>query len=385
MNTDDTFTVARAAVAAAEEAAGRAATRHAQQCCRLAALLATTLLPDAAVLVFDRDEDTVSADTTISLVHIRDAAGELLWYDPDTAFAEHPHARALGTPPTLAFGVLDDIQVQLAAAYDAVAGHFEPTRDGGEQMPWANLLALPVAPAEQAAGVPVEREVVVQAPGRVEHRFALDGDDTVLVLVDGEAALAVDRHGPARWYGQVWQRLDPAGHLVDRSVAIEGIITEAMWRDLEAALGLARFELGRFKQWAADQPKHLSDHYDLDAAVAWARRKGLTYQDERTVRVPADARRRFDDELAGRTVHVLEWDRGEHGIHYYLRASRAGALALRHELIVEHWDKVSGYDEVPNRPPADPATAVKIWHQANHTHSDPDVGVFTVGTAVIAD
>ncbi|HKT02873.1 MAG TPA: hypothetical protein VJT31_25360 [Rugosimonospora sp.] len=184
----------------------------------------------------------------------------------------------------------------------------------------------------------------------------------------------------------MWQRLDPAGQLTDRTVSIEGITSEAMWRDLEAALGLARFELGRFKEWVGGGPRHLSSQhgYDLDAAVAWARQHGLTYEDERSVRVPGDARRRVDDELTGRTLHVLEWDRGEHGVHYYLRASRAGALALRHELIVEHWDKVSGYDEVPDRPPADPAAALRIWHEANHTHSDPDVGVFTVGTAVIA-
>ncbi|HKT02874.1 MAG TPA: hypothetical protein VJT31_25365 [Rugosimonospora sp.] len=198
MSTDNAqITSARAAVTAATEASERAATRLAEQCCRLAALLVTSLLPDAAVLVFDRDEYAARSDTRIALVHIRDAAGALLWYDPESAFAEHPHARALGTPPALAFDVLDDIQDQLAVAYDALPGHFEPSIDGAEQMPWANLLALPIPPPKQT-GVPAGREVVVEAPGRVEHRFLLDGDDTVLVLVDGEAALAVDRHGPAR-------------------------------------------------------------------------------------------------------------------------------------------------------------------------------------------
>ena len=95
----DAITTARAAVTAAAEAADRAASRHAERRRRLAALLVAGLLPSAATLVFDRDEDTVTGATTIALVHIRAADGTLLWYDPDSAFAAHPDASTLGTPP----------------------------------------------------------------------------------------------------------------------------------------------------------------------------------------------------------------------------------------------------------------------------------------------
>ena len=381
---DTTISVARAAAGAAEEAADLAATRHAQRRCRLAGLLVAALLPSAATLVFDRDED-ISAETTIALVHIRAAGGALLWYDPDSAFAAHPDARALRTPPVLDGSVLDEVARQLRAAYDATGGHFDTSDDGAEVMLGANLLVLTVAAPSDDPVDSAGREVVIEAPGREEHHFVLAGDDTVLVLVDGEPTLGIDREGPGRWCGEVWQRLHPAGQLTERQVSIEGITNTALWQDLAAALGLDPCELGRFKPWAADAPKHLSDRYDLDAAVAWARRHGLTYEDQRRVRVVAGTRRQVDDGLAGRTVHVLEWDRGEHGVHFHVRASRRGAVALRDALIREHWDKVSTYEEVPDQPPADPTAALRIWEATNHNHADPDVGIFTVAAAVIAD
>ncbi|MEU7802672.1 hypothetical protein AB0B10_25770 [Micromonospora arborensis] len=73
------------------------------------------------------------------------------------------------------------------------------------------------------------------------------------------------------------------GRVTARSVSIEGITTEAMWRDLEQALGLSRYELGRFKQWWTG-PRTLDGCYDLDAAARWAQRNGLAYEDERTLR-----------------------------------------------------------------------------------------------------
>ena len=58
---------------------------------------------------------------------------------------------------------------------------------------------------------------------------------------------------------------------------------------------------------------------------------------------------------------------------------------LRDELIREHWDKVSSYAEVPDQPPADPTAALRIWEDTNHHQADPNVGVFSITTAVIAD
>jgi hypothetical protein len=151
----------------------------------------------------------------------------------------------------------------------------------------------PDHPARASSGTPDSpaREVVVVAPDGSRHCFTVTGDDDVTVLVDGEPVLGVDQHGPGRWYGEQWQRLHPTGRLVDRSVAIEGITTEAQWHDLETALGLSRGHLGRFKPWAADRPKILDGRrYDLDAAVAWARLHGLAFQDEKCVRTDARPR-----------------------------------------------------------------------------------------------
>ena len=150
----------------------------------------------------------------------------------------------------------------------------------------------PVHP-DLPTGQPV-RMVAVVAPDGTCHRFTVTGESTVTVLVDDQPVLGVDQRGPGRWHGEQWQRLHPADSLVDRSVAIEGISTQQQWRDLETALGLPPGDLGRFKPWAADQPKNLSGKlpggrvYDLDAAVTWARQHSLAYEDEQRVR--ADAR-----------------------------------------------------------------------------------------------
>jgi len=142
-----TIAATRAAVVAAAEAADRAAARHAGQRCRLAALLIATLLPAAATLVFDRGEDTVTADTIIDPVHIRAGDGTLLWYAPDSAFAGHRDAQALGVPPTLDCAMLGDIGRQLGAACDASPGLFRSSDDGAEVMLSANLLVLSIPAA----------------------------------------------------------------------------------------------------------------------------------------------------------------------------------------------------------------------------------------------
>lgn len=94
------------------------------------------------------------------------------------------------------------------------------------------------------------------------------------------------------------------GQLKGRSLMIEGITTEAMWRDLERALGLPRYRLGRFKEWAAGDPKLLTAKYDLDAAARWAQSNGLPYEDERLLRYDPAAK---SDEAAepGRPVVTI--------------------------------------------------------------------------------
>ena len=150
----------------------------------------------------------------------------------------------------------------------------------------------PAQPDPPAAGSDIPgspaREVVVTAPDGARHCFTVTGDDTMMVLVDGEPVIGVDQDGPGRWYGEDWQRMYPADSLTARSLAIEGITTETQWHDLETALGLDHGHLGRLKPWAADRPKILdARNYDLDAAIAWALRHGLAFEDEQCVRTDA--------------------------------------------------------------------------------------------------
>jgi hypothetical protein len=168
---------------------------------------------------------------------------------------------------------------------------FVPYADGGRVELLRAVLPALLAPcqAETTADSP-GLHVTVAAPDGTEQRYRVSGDETLTVLVEGQPVLGVDRHGPGRWIGDEWRRLYPADRVVDRSVAIEGIATEAQWHDLERAAGLNQGDLGRFRQWAVDRPTILFEkNYgtrscDLDAAVEWARRQGLPYEDEQRVR-----------------------------------------------------------------------------------------------------
>jgi hypothetical protein len=72
------------------------------------------------------------------------------------------------------------------------------------------------------------------------------------------------------------------GQLTDRDVRVYGL-TEAQFRELETAIGLPRYGLGRFKEWSAPRGVDLSARYDLDAAIRYARRTGLAYRETREV------------------------------------------------------------------------------------------------------
>ncbi|KOV84775.1 hypothetical protein [Nocardia sp. NRRL S-836] len=69
----------------------------------------------------------------------------------------------------------------------------------------------------------------------------------------------------------------PQGTIVDRDLDI-WIHTEQLWRELESAAGLPKYELGRFKEWCALQRATFSaNSYDLDAMISWARSRGIPH------------------------------------------------------------------------------------------------------------
>jgi hypothetical protein len=203
--TDADLVAARAAAGAIGRGAERAAAAHAAARARLAGLLVAVACPAAAVLVFERDEHVVTAETAIDLVCVRDRDGRLLWYAAEHAFAAHPHARALGDPPPVDPALLHEARLHLVVAYDADPGHFAPSDDGAEVAgEYADLLELPI-PAGPGGR---DGEVVIELPGAAVLPVTLAGDDTVVVLVDGVPLVGLDPAGAGWWPdGQTWQRL----------------------------------------------------------------------------------------------------------------------------------------------------------------------------------
>ncbi|MEV0135758.1 hypothetical protein AB0H83_45860 [Dactylosporangium sp. NPDC050688] len=274
---------ARAAATTASEAHAHTATRFALSACHVAALLTVDELPDAASLTFDQDEDTVTAETTIELRTVRAADGRLLWFNAFTGYPVTEEQQALGDPPPLD---ADRIAAQLLAAYDADADVFsypeQAERTGGDAVARELDIARSLAPRPG-------RVVTVTAPHGERHDFTLTGDDTITIDDNGTPLVGFTTTGAGWWPDpdETWEPLTPGGHTTERWIAIEAITTEAMWRDLEHALGLRLHELGRFKQWW-DGARMLDGKYDLDAAIAWARRHRLPYEEARTVRYTPD-------------------------------------------------------------------------------------------------
>ena len=178
----EAIAAAQAAAIAAADRADQAAACHASWRRHLAALLAASLLPGAASLVFEEDEDTVTDDTEIRLICMRGPADELLWYNPCTEFADQPDAVELGEPPSLDDGTLSAIEFQLREAYDAVCGGFGTAAD---VMTGANLLVLtipsaaPSLPRRVASGTAMGDEMTaadVRAAMREASAAFLDSD-----------------------------------------------------------------------------------------------------------------------------------------------------------------------------------------------------------------
>lgn len=86
---------------------------------------------------------------------------------------------------------------------------------------------------------------------------------------------------PPRLEHQNWKEVkqmpNSEGVLINRTVTL-WVHTEQLWRSLEAAVGLKKYEIGRFKEWAALYPKHFGeDSYDLDSVISWACEHGVPH------------------------------------------------------------------------------------------------------------
>ncbi|MEN3308853.1 MAG: hypothetical protein V7603_5055 [Micromonosporaceae bacterium] len=283
---------ARRGVFDARDHAERAGAAHAHQRCRLVALLVDSLLPAANAVVFDKDEETVTAQTVIALLAVRAADGTLLWYDPDSAFAAHPHAVALGTPPALDHDVLAEVRAHLTEAYDASPGHFDTSDDGAQLLPGANLLELCIPATLDAGALPAGREVVIEAPGGQQHHVWLTGDDTMVVLIDGEPAIGVDVDGPGHWRdGGVWERLVTGGTTTERYLMAPDM-SEEQFHGLAPLLSLPPTWFGRWKGGPGELRTICLDGGEgccgsdaaLDIVVGYLRRLGVAYEETRTVR-----------------------------------------------------------------------------------------------------
>lgn len=286
-HTDAALAAARQTAGTAGRAADLAGAAHAAARARVAGLLVAAALPTAAVLVFERDEHVVTAETSIDLVCVRDTDDRLLWYAAAHAFTEHPHARTLGMPPVVDQAVLDEVRLHLTVAYDASPGHFAPSVDGAEVVgEYANLLELPIA-----AGPPArpDRAVTIELPGGAVLPVALTGDATVVALVDDTPVIGLDTAGAGWWPdGQIWHRLTPGGQLVAREIEVYGL-SKAQFYGLSRLLGRPRAWFGRFK--GARHSFHFDTSADscgsdagLDLVIDELRRHRRPYAETRTLR-----------------------------------------------------------------------------------------------------
>jgi hypothetical protein len=124
------ITQARAQAQQARCAYDAAASDYAARVARVAALLIRAAMPTAALLVFARDEEVATADTTIDIVTVLDAAGESLGELDDPEYQRQ-------------------IEEQLCIAYDATdgAGPFDiGPEDDDPQYQWGprSLLQLDI-------------------------------------------------------------------------------------------------------------------------------------------------------------------------------------------------------------------------------------------------
>lgn len=136
------------------------------------------------------------------------------------------------------------------------------------------------------------RSVRVEASGGDIATFAVTGDATLTVLVDGAPVLGVDAAGAGTWPdGEQWQRRP--GQVVERYAMVHGLV-EADVQALLAHLGLPPTWWGRRKADPGEQRTlglgteewSCGSHDQLDRALAWARARGLTVEETTTVRYP---------------------------------------------------------------------------------------------------
>jgi len=166
----------------------------------------------------------------------------------------------------------------------------------------------------QHSDQPAGCRVTIHGPdGTREYQLATASDNAIVIEIDGMPLVGVDHTGAGWWPdpNEPWTRIRTSGTQTARTITITGITTEAMWRDLEAHLGLPRYGLGRWKEWAADRPTILGASYDLNAAADWAIRNNLPYDDERSTHYepttspaaasPPPAHQTPDAETAART------------------------------------------------------------------------------------
>ncbi|MGI5243189.1 hypothetical protein [Dactylosporangium sp. CA-139066] len=138
------------------------------------------------------------------------------------------------------------------------------------------------------------RAVRVEAPGGRVETFAVNGDDTLTVLVDGTPLLGVDEHGAGHSPdgGAEWHRRP--GQVTERYAMVLGM-AEDQFHDLLAHLGLPPSWWGRWKGapgetrdiMLSSETGSCGNHATLDRALAWARERALAYEETTTVRYPA--------------------------------------------------------------------------------------------------
>jgi hypothetical protein len=137
-----------------------------------------------------------------------------------------------------------------------------------------------------AGNSPADRSVTVIVEDlegtRTEFRVAGDGG---VILTYNDTPYILATSGGIGWWpdpDETWERLHSGGTPIRRIVRVEGLNSEAQWRDLEMSLGMPLGRLGEFVKGGGSQ-SFASDHVDVDGVMEWAWRRG-PHEDQRVIR-----------------------------------------------------------------------------------------------------
>lgn len=179
----------------------RSSGRYAHDLRELAAHLISAHLPSARTALLSKGHKSITFDTVIALVAVRDAP-------------RHPAlVRRVQRLPPPSRCLCVGRRARLA-----------PRAQGDRELSHRGVLG----PA---------RSLVVQRDGHAEHASSISGEDSVTLLLDGHLVIGVDLDGLGLWCGdEEWEQLHLDGTLTERYIRVD--LTEDEFHGLSRLLSI---------------------------------------------------------------------------------------------------------------------------------------------------